>query len=75
MSVPGIGSTIAISLLTEIDDIGRFSNQCQLASFIGFVPMMPSSGDKDIQVYPDNLNVIEELVPQVKQCLCRNLIT
>lgn len=47
MSVPGIGSTIAMSLLTEIDDIGRFSNQRQFASFLGLVPMMSSSGDKE----------------------------
>ena len=47
MSVPGIGSTIAMSLLTEIDDISRFSNQRQFASFLGLVPMMSSSGDKE----------------------------
>lgn len=47
ISVPGIGSTIAMSLLTEIDDINRFSNQRQFASFLGLVPMMSASGDKE----------------------------
>lgn len=47
ISIPGIGSTIAMSLLTEIDDICRFSNQRQFASFLGLVPMMSASGDKE----------------------------
>ena len=47
MSIPGIGTTIAMSLLTEIDDIDRFSNQRQFASFLGLIPMMYSSGNKE----------------------------
>jgi transposase len=47
MSIPGIGTTIAMSLLTEIDDIDRFSNQRQFASFLGLIPMMSSSGNKE----------------------------
>jgi hypothetical protein len=50
MSVPGIGATIAMSLLTEIDDIDRFSNQRQFASFLGLIPMMSSSGNKELLV-------------------------
>ena len=47
MSILGIGTTIAMSLLTEIDDIDRFSNQRQFASFLGLIPMMSSSGNKE----------------------------
>ncbi len=47
ISVPGIGITTAISLLVEIDDIGRFANSDQLASFIGLTPMCHSSGEKE----------------------------
>ena len=47
MSIPGIGTTIAMSLLTEIDDIDRFSNQRQFASFLGLIPMISSSGNKE----------------------------
>jgi len=45
-SIPGIGMTTGISLLTEIDDIDRFKNADYLASFVGLVPMCRSSGEK-----------------------------
>ena len=45
ISVPGIGAIISMCLLTEIDDIRRFSNQRQFASFLGIVPVMKASGD------------------------------
>lgn len=44
-SVPGIGITTAISLLVEIDDVGRFENSDHLASFVGLIPMCHSSGE------------------------------
>jgi len=47
MSVPGIGITTGISFLTEIDDISRFQNADQLASYVGLIPMCHSSGEKD----------------------------
>jgi transposase len=45
ISIPGIGAIISMCLLTEIDDISRFSNQRQFASFLGIVPVMKASGD------------------------------
>jgi len=45
MSVPGIGPITAASLLTEIDNMKRFSNFEQLNSFIGFYPSQFSSGE------------------------------
>jgi len=47
MTVPGIGTTTGISLLTEIDDIGRFASAEQLAAYIGLIPMCHSSGEKE----------------------------
>ena len=47
MTVPGIGITTGITLLMEIDDVSRFKNADQLASYIGLVPMFHSSGEKD----------------------------
>jgi transposase len=44
-SVPGIGIITGISLLSEIDDIGRFPNADHLAAFIGLTPMCHGSGD------------------------------
>jgi len=46
-SVPGIGSTTAMTMLTEIETITRFSNNDQLHSFVGIVPSTNSSGDDD----------------------------
>ena len=46
MSVPGIGITTGISFVTEIDDITRFDNSYQLASYVGLIPMCHSSGEK-----------------------------
>jgi transposase len=46
-TVPGIAITTAISLIVEIDDIGRFVNAEHLASFIGLIPMCHSTGDKE----------------------------
>lgn len=45
ISIPGIGAVVSMCLLTEIDDIWRFSNQRQFASFLGLVPVMQASGD------------------------------
>ncbi len=47
MTVPGIGITTSMTLLMEIDDVSRFKNADQLASFIGLIPMCHSSGEKD----------------------------
>jgi len=46
-TVPGIGITTGISLLTELDDITRFKNAEQLASYVGLIPMCHSSGEKE----------------------------
>jgi transposase len=47
-SIPGIGIITAMIILTEIDSISRFSNLDKLCSFIGLVPIVHSSGDKEI---------------------------
>jgi transposase len=36
-----------MSLLTEIEDVWRFNNQRQFASFLGLVPVMRSSGEHE----------------------------
>lgn len=46
-SVPGIGITTGITFLLEIDNISRFANAAQLASYIGLIPMCHSSGEKE----------------------------
>lgn len=45
-SVPGIGISVAMALLTEIGDFNRFRNEREFASYLGLVPTSHSSGDK-----------------------------
>ena len=45
MSVPGIGQTTGLALISEIVDITRFANVEQLAAYVGMIPMCHSSGD------------------------------
>lgn len=46
-SVPGVGAIVGMSLLTEIDNnLGRFSNERQFASFLGLIPTCHDSGEK-----------------------------
>ncbi len=47
-SIPGIGTYVAMTLLTEIGDFRRFSNEKQFASYLGLIPTSHSSGDKII---------------------------
>ena len=46
-SVPGIGFTVAITLLSELVDPVRFEDLDHLASFVGLVPCITSSSDKE----------------------------
>lgn len=43
-SIPGIGTIVAMSLLTEIYDIKRFPNERAFAHYLGLVPTCRSSG-------------------------------
>jgi len=47
-SIPGIGLTTAMVILTEIGNINRFANQEQLRSYVGLTPTSSSSGDNDV---------------------------
>ena len=46
-TVPGIGFIAAVTLLTEIMDPKRFQNFDNLASYVGLVPCILSSSDKE----------------------------
>ena len=45
-SVPGVGFITAITLYTEIMDMSRFTNMEKLAGYVGLVPVIRSSGEK-----------------------------
>jgi len=45
-SIPGIGVSVAMALLTEVGDFNRFHNEKEFASYLGLIPTSHSSGDK-----------------------------
>jgi transposase len=47
LSVPGIGLTTAMTILTELENINRFHNLDELCGFIGLVPSTRDSGNKE----------------------------
>ena len=46
-TVPGIGLTTAVTLLSEIIDINRFGNFNKLSSYLGLIPAVRSSDQKE----------------------------
>lgn len=46
-SLPGIGVLTAMTILTEVETINRFSNLDKLCSYIGLVPSTSSSGEEE----------------------------
>jgi len=46
MTLPGIGLILAVVILNEIGEIGRFGSSGQLASYSGVVPRVKASGGK-----------------------------
>lgn len=46
-SVPGIGSVTAMTLLTQIGDVRRFSTFDQLCGYLGLMPKTHASGDRE----------------------------
>ena len=46
-TVPGIGIVTAVTLYTEIIDIRRFEKIDKLPSFVGLIPSISASGDKE----------------------------
>ena len=47
-TIPGIGVTVAMCILTEVYDVGRFRNQREFAAYLGLIPTSHSSGDRVI---------------------------
>lgn len=47
LSIPGIGMTTAMNILTELEDINRFKSFDCFCSFVGLIPSTCSSGEKE----------------------------
>ncbi|MCL4341929.1 MAG: transposase [Candidatus Thermoplasmatota archaeon] len=49
MTLPGIGIYSSTAIMSEIDDISRFSSKEKLASYAGLVPRQNQFGSSDIR--------------------------
>ena len=49
IKIPGIGLIVAMTILTEIGDIRRFSNTDHFRSYLGLIPTAHDSGEKEHQ--------------------------
>ena len=49
MTIPGMGIYSSAAIMSEIDDISRFSSKEKLASYAGLVPRQNQSGSSDIR--------------------------
>ena len=49
LTIPGINVYSAAVIISEIDDISRFSSKEKFASYAGLVPRQDQSGDRDIR--------------------------
>ena len=49
MTIPGIGIYSSAAIMSEIDDISRFSSKEKLASYAGLVPRQDQSGSRDMR--------------------------
>jgi len=47
LSVPGIGTLTAMLLISELIDMKRFTNFTNLCSYVGYIPTMADSADKE----------------------------
>lgn len=50
LTVPGIGFITAMTLLTEIMDMNRFKTLEKLAAYVGLIPSVQSSDEKEINL-------------------------
>lgn len=65
MSVPGIGGIVAVSILAELGDLRLYRRLDDLASMVGLVPGIYSSGDSTI---------VKGITPRAKKLLRSYLI-
>ncbi|MBQ3698910.1 MAG: IS110 family transposase, partial [Prevotella sp.] len=47
-SVPGIGTIVGMTILTEVYDVRRFHNENEFAAYLGLIPTSHSSGAKTV---------------------------
>lgn len=47
ITIPGIGRLACMAIITEIIDIRRFKSDDQLSSYVGIIPSVRSSGEKE----------------------------
>jgi transposase len=47
MTVPGVGTVVALAFVTTIEDPARFRRSCSVGAYLGLTPRRYQSGDVD----------------------------
>jgi transposase len=73
-SIPGIGLITAMTILTEIETINRFTNLDKMCGYIGLVPSTKSSGEKEKNgdITPRGHNVLRNAIIESSWIAIRN---
>jgi len=71
-TIPGIGMLTGMSLLTEIEDVKRFSNIDALCNYMGLVPACHASGeDKNVGKITPRSNPLRNMLIESAWCAIR----
>lgn len=73
-SVPGVGSTTAMTFLTELESVNRFNNLDKLCGYIGLIPSTKSSGEKEKtgEITPRGHSVLRSAIIESSWVAIRN---
>jgi transposase len=74
MSLPGVGTILAILIALEIGDVARFGDGAHLASYCGAVPRVRSSGGKTYygKTRPDVNHYLKWAFTEAANCIVLN---
>src|SRR3989304_2987094 len=68
-TVPGISTLTAMTLLTELNSMNRFSSLDKLASYVGLIPNTNSSGEKNNTNTKAIIHIARKLLNRIRYVL------
>ena len=74
-SVPGIGTIVGMTILTEVYDVKRFHNENEFAAYLGLIPTSHSSGDKIVhgeKTFRGNRQIGPMIIEAAWIAICRD---
>ena len=74
-SVPGIGTIVGMTILTEVYDVRRFHNENEFAAYLGLIPTSHSSGAKTVhgeKTFRGNRQIGPMIIETAWIAICRD---